>query len=83
MSEKDKKVTSYEHHVNEILKPRLAEHMMLRDKVIEEQAEYLRLAELLERIKGKVELKTQVDIGCNFFVEGIHSIQVQIITVII
>ena len=42
MSEKEKKVTTYEYHVNEVLKPRLSEHMMIRDKVIEEQAEYLR-----------------------------------------
>ena len=70
MSAKEQKVTTYEHHVNEVLKPRLTEQMKQRDGVIEEQAEYLRLAELLERIKGKVELKTQVDIGCNFFVEG-------------
>ena len=56
--------------MNEVLKRRLNEMMELRDEVISEQANYMRLQETVAKIKGKRELKTKVDLGCNFFVEG-------------
>ena len=61
---------SFEHHVNEILKPRMTECMEIRDKIIEEQAEYLRLEEMVQKLKGKTNIKTKVDLGCNFFAQG-------------
>ena len=66
----NKKVISFEHHVNEVLKPKLNDYLASRDKIIEEQAEYLRLEETVSKLHGKKELRTKVDLGCNFFVQA-------------
>ena len=63
----NQKVISFEHHVNEVLKPKLNDYLASRDKIIEEQAEYLRLEETVSKLDGKKELRTKVDLGCNFF----------------
>merc|ERR1711990_51942 len=68
-NEINKKVISFEHYVNEVLKKKLREIMDKRDKVIEEQAQYLRLSETVEQMKNKTKLKTKVDLGCSFFVQ--------------
>jgi len=66
----NQKVISFEHHVNEVLKPKLNDYLSSRDKIIEEQAEYLRLEETVSKLAGKKELRTKVDLGCNFFVQA-------------
>jgi len=66
----NQKVISFEHHVNEVLKPKLNDYLASRDKIIEEQAEYLRLEETVSKLDGKKELMTKVDLGCNFFVQA-------------
>ena len=49
----NQKVISFEHHVNEVLKPKLNDYLASRDKIIEEQAEYLRLEETVSKLDGK------------------------------
>ena len=46
----NQKVISFEHHVNEVLKPKLNDYLSSRDKIIEEQAEYLRLEETVSKL---------------------------------
>ena len=62
MQKEDKKL-KFEIHVNEVLKPKLQEILEQREKIFEEEANYLRLSETVTRLKGKKELKTKVDLG--------------------
>lgn len=73
----DEKVLKYEHFVNETLKGDLKNLNDLRDKVYEEISEYLQLQTTLQKLEeNKVNnksepLKTQVDLGCNFFAQAV------------
>ncbi|XP_062600985.1 protein UXT homolog [Saccostrea cucullata] len=68
------KVEQYEQFLNERLKTDLSQVLDQRDKLYGEVAEYLQLKTVIERVKEsdyKAEgLKTQVDLGCNFYVQA-------------
>ncbi|XP_062504903.1 protein UXT-like [Corticium candelabrum] len=66
----DRKVLEYEAFVNEILKRDLKNVYDQRDAIYGEIADYYQLRTTLENIKGCSELKTQVDLGCNFYVQA-------------
>ena len=38
--------------------------------IIEDQANYLRLSQTVAKLEGKKELRTKVDLGCNFFCDA-------------
>ncbi|XP_039250303.2 protein UXT-like [Styela clava] len=73
----DDKVLKYEHFVNETLRGDLKNLNDLRDKVYGEISEYLQLQTTLQKLeeckanKNNQPLKTQVDIGCNFFAQAV------------
>jgi len=69
----DKKITSFEKHVNLKLRPKIRKLQIYRDKVIEEQSEYRRLFETMEKFlssgrKGK--MKTKADLGNYFYCDA-------------
>ena len=65
------KVAQYETFLNETLRTDLKSTLTIRDKIYQEQAEYLALRnsinaiQLVELVPGEP-LKTKVDLGCNF-----------------
>ncbi|XP_025106705.1 protein UXT homolog [Pomacea canaliculata] len=70
----DSKVYAYETFLNETLREDLKKIIENRDKVYKEISEYLQLKAVIEKLKdedclGK-ELKTKVDLGCNFYVQA-------------
>ena len=73
-SDKDveSKVIKYETFLNETLRTDLRKTLLLRDKIYQEQAEYLALRKSINAIKisdlvpGEP-MKTKVDLGCNFY----------------
>ena len=69
MSKSDKSL-KYEIHINEVLKPKVNKIFEQRAHVIEEQANYQRLSQTVEKLKGKTELKTKVDLGFNFYCDA-------------
>ncbi|XP_052807924.1 protein UXT-like [Mya arenaria] len=69
----EKKVEEYERFVNEKLREDLRKIIEQRDQVYSQIAEYLQLKNTIEQIKkaGVTEdLKTKVDLGCNFYVQA-------------
>ncbi|XP_061428979.1 protein UXT [Lethenteron reissneri] len=68
------KVTEYEAFINEVLKRDLQKVLEERDKIYEKTAQYLQLKHVIERLQETgcpgEELKTQVDLGCNFYVNA-------------
>ena len=69
------KVAQYETFLNETLRTDLKSTLTLRDKIYQEQAEYLALRNSINAIKladlvpGEP-LKTKVDLGCNFYCQA-------------
>ena len=69
------KVAQYETFLNETLRTDLKNTLTLRDKIYQEQAEYLALRNSINAIKladlvtGEP-LKTKVDLGCNFYCQA-------------
>ena len=69
------KVAQYETFLNETLRTDLKSTLTLRDKIYQEQAEYLALRnsinaiQLVELVPGEP-LKTKVDLGCNFYCQA-------------
>merc|ERR1712179_100283 len=69
------KVAQYETFLNETLRTDLKNTLTLRDKIYQEQAEYLALRnsinaiKLAELVPGEP-LKTKVDLGCNFYCQA-------------
>ncbi|ORZ35490.1 Prefoldin subunit-domain-containing protein [Catenaria anguillulae PL171] len=65
-------VDKYQAFVNERLRSDLEQVLALRDRVMEQIAEYGKLASQVQTIKdtGLSELKTQVDLGSNFYVQA-------------
>nr|XP_033780160.1 protein UXT isoform X2 [Geotrypetes seraphini] len=65
-----KKVLEYEKFINEVLQRDLSKVLEQRDEVNKTIAEYLQLKNTLERLQELDDkaLKTEVDLGCNFFV---------------
>ena len=74
MSEMQRKVLEYETFINDKLKTDLQAVQKAQEDIYSRTAEYLQLKNVIERIqtlnpKGG-ELKTQVDLGCNFFCQA-------------
>lgn len=72
-SEITRKVLDYEKFLNEKLREDLRLILEKRDKIYEQIAEYLQLKTTIEKIKENNEtgdLKTKVDLGCNFYVQA-------------
>ncbi|XP_041037411.1 protein UXT [Carcharodon carcharias] len=67
-----RKVLEYEAFVNEVLKRDLQKVLEQRDEVYEKIAQYLELKNVIERLQESEskELKTEVDLGCNFYVQA-------------
>ena len=69
------KVAQYETFLNETLRTDLKSTLTLRDKIYQEQAEYLALRnsinaiQLVELVPGEP-LKTKFDLGCNFYCQA-------------
>ena len=69
------KVAQYETFLNETLRTDLHNTLTLRDKIYQEQAEFLALRnsinaiKLAELVPGEP-LKTKVDLGCNFYCQA-------------
>lgn len=69
------KVLKFEQFLNEKLRPDLKNCLEERDKIYEESAEYLSLANSIEALKASdlpedKPLKTKVDIGSNFYIQA-------------
>ncbi|XP_043936217.1 protein UXT [Protopterus annectens] len=68
----EQKVLEYENFINEVLKKDLQKVLEQRDEVYEKISQYLQLKNIIERLQESEseELKMQVDLGCNFYVEA-------------
>ncbi|KAK3817648.1 MAG: Prefoldin [Benniella sp.] len=66
------KIVRYEKFVNESLRKDLKDTLDARDAVYDQISEYLKLGKDIEVIKdnGLTEMKTQVDLGSNFYVQA-------------
>ncbi|XP_076597630.1 protein UXT isoform X1 [Chaetodon auriga] len=66
------KVLQYENFINEVLKTDLQKVLENRDVVYEKIAQYLQLKNTIQSLQelGSQRLKTEVDLGCNFFVQA-------------
>ncbi|KAF9199039.1 hypothetical protein BGZ49_010881 [Haplosporangium sp. Z 27] len=66
------KIARYESFVNEGLRKDLKDALDARDAIYDQISEYLKLAKDIEIIKdnGLTEMKTQVDLGSNFYVQA-------------
>ncbi|KAK3585896.1 hypothetical protein CHS0354_038432 [Potamilus streckersoni] len=68
------KVVEYEKFLNETLRSDLRKILEARDKIYSQTAEYLQLKNVIERMKetdlSQDELKTKVDLGCNFYCQA-------------
>lgn len=69
------KVLQYETFLNDVLKEDLRRCLEERDRVCGKLAELLQLRTMVERIQevqaNKETFRTQVDLGCNFFVQAV------------
>lgn len=68
----DQKVLQYENFINEVLKRDLQKVLEQRDSVYEKISQYLQLKNTIQSLQeaGSQQLKTDVDLGCNFFVQA-------------
>ncbi|MBN3323588.1 UXT protein, partial [Atractosteus spatula] len=68
----EEKVSAYETFINEVLKRDLQTVLEQRDEIYEKIAQYLQLKNVIESLQesGSKELKTDVDLGCNFYVQA-------------
>ncbi|KAF9111030.1 hypothetical protein BGX27_005491 [Mortierella sp. AM989] len=66
------KIARYETFVNEGLRKDLKDALDARDAIYDQISEYLKLAKDIQVIKdnGLTEMKTQVDLGSNFYVQA-------------
>ncbi|KAF9353460.1 hypothetical protein BGX26_008773 [Mortierella sp. AD094] len=66
------KIARYETFVNEGLRKDLKDTLDARDAIYDQISEYLKLAKDIEVIKdnGLTEMKTQVDLGSNFYAQA-------------
>ncbi|XP_041459176.1 protein UXT homolog [Lytechinus variegatus] len=68
------KVIGYERFVNEVLRKDLEKVLASRDEIFSQIAEYLQLKTTIEKIQEtgyeNEELKTQIDLGCNFYAQA-------------
>ncbi|XP_061696209.1 protein UXT isoform X1 [Syngnathoides biaculeatus] len=70
--EADSKVLQYERFIDEVLKKDLQKVMEQRDAVYEQISHYLQLKNTLEALQetDSHDLKADVDLGCNFYVQA-------------
>ncbi|XP_039629894.1 protein UXT isoform X1 [Polypterus senegalus] len=70
--EVEKKVLQYEAFVNEVLKRDLKKLLEQRDEVYEKISQYLQLKNVIVSLQESEskEIKTDVDLGCNFYVQA-------------
>ncbi|XP_075882881.1 protein UXT [Nelusetta ayraudi] len=68
----DQKILQYENFVNEVLKKDLQKVLEQRDSVYEKISQYLQLKNTIQSLQesGSRKLKTDVDLGCNFYVQA-------------
>lgn len=68
----EQKVLEYEQFINDVLKKDLQNVLEQRDEVYQKISQYLQLKNIIERLQESEgeELKTQVDLGCNFYVQA-------------
>lgn len=68
----DQKVLQYETFINEVLRRDLQRVLEQRDTVYEKISQYLQLKNTIQSLQesGSQQLKTDVDLGCNFFVQA-------------
>ncbi|XP_041655500.1 protein UXT [Cheilinus undulatus] len=68
----DQKILQYEHFINEVLKRDLQRVFEQRDSVYEKISQYLQLKNTIQTLQesGSQQLKTEVDLGCNFYVQA-------------
>ncbi|KAL8617433.1 hypothetical protein ACOMHN_064036 [Nucella lapillus] len=70
----EEKVQAYETFLNEKLRQDLKIVLDKRDKIYSKLNDYLQLKTVVEKLKvdgaEKRELKTKVDLGCNFYVQA-------------
>ncbi|XP_045912316.1 protein UXT-like isoform X1 [Micropterus dolomieu] len=68
----DQKVLQYENFINEVLKTDLQKVLDQRDSVYEKISQYLQLKNTIQSLQesGSQRLKTDVDLGCNFYVQA-------------
>uniref|UniRef100_A0A3B4AZ71 Protein UXT n=1 Tax=Periophthalmus magnuspinnatus TaxID=409849 RepID=A0A3B4AZ71_9GOBI len=67
----DQKVLQYENFINEVLRRDLQKILEQRDSVYEKLSQYMQLKNTLQSLQeGSKHLKTDVDLGCNFYVEA-------------
>ncbi|XP_028849347.1 protein UXT [Denticeps clupeoides] len=66
------KVLQYETFVDDVLKRDLRRVLEQRDAVYEKIAQYLQLKNVIQSLQesSSQELKTEVDLGCNFYVQA-------------
>ncbi|TTB56401.1 Protein UXT [Bagarius yarrelli] len=68
----NEKVLQYESFINDVLKRDLQKVLEQRDGVYEKIAQYLQLKNTIKSMQetDSKELKTDVDLGCNFYVQA-------------
>ncbi|XP_037335651.1 protein UXT [Pungitius pungitius] len=67
----DQKVVQYENFINEVLRRDLQKVLEQRDSVYEKISHYLQLKNSIQSLQHSgSQLKTDVDLGCNFFVQA-------------
>ncbi|XP_053705000.1 protein UXT [Synchiropus splendidus] len=71
-SDIDAKVLRYEAFVDQVLKRDLQKVLEQRDEIYEKISQYLQLKNTLHSLQeaGSKKLKTEVDLGCSFFVQA-------------
>lgn len=68
----DQKVLQYEAFINDVLRTDLQKVLQQRDQVYEKISQYLQLKNTIRSLEGagSGQLKADVDLGCNFFVQA-------------
>lgn len=68
----EQKILQYEKFISEVLKRDLERVLEQRDSVYEKISQYLQLKNTIQSLQesGSQQLKTDVDLGCNFFVQA-------------
>ncbi|XP_059908923.1 protein UXT isoform X2 [Gadus macrocephalus] len=71
MASRDK-ILQYESFISDVLKRDLQKVLEQRDGVYEKISQYLQLKNTIQRLQvsGDGELKTEVDLGCHFYVQA-------------
>ncbi|MED6234242.1 hypothetical protein ATANTOWER_025222 [Ataeniobius toweri] len=68
----DQKVLQYEVFINDVLRRDLRKVLEQRDQVYEKISQYLQLKNTIQSLQeaGSQQLKADVDLGCNFYVQA-------------